>query len=93
MDVQRMTADELIAAGYRRVHWGRIENGLAPRGEMAKESLSASIAERLDSFIESWTDPRYGDSVSQSEALTSAIDQLDRAIDVVRSYIQGRYGA
>jgi len=42
---------------------------LRPRGPMKKESLGATILERLLSAHESWTNPEYGDNPSEKEVI------------------------
>jgi len=54
--------------GAVEIHLYDIENILKPRGgEMQKESLSAYVADKLDGLFESWTNPKYGDSVDKQE--------------------------
>jgi predicted esterase len=51
-----------IPEGAVRVHLYNFQNVLRPRGPLQKESLSESIYEKLQTYFESWTDEKYGDS-------------------------------
>lgn len=57
-----------IPKGAVLLHLYHPENILRPRGgKIQKESLSSRILEQLRSAYESWTDPRYGDSLTKEE--------------------------
>jgi len=67
MSFKLVEIDEL-PEGAVEVHLYNPKNVLRPRGGvMQKESLSAYIFDKLDYLIESWTDPKYGDSMDKQE--------------------------
>jgi len=71
-----------------QVHLYDFRNILMPRGTMQKESLSLYISEKLQSAFDSWTDPKYGDSLPKDvvlqkmykNLLTQVIDAWDEFI-------------
>lgn len=65
----KLTPINELPEGAVQVHMYPPELMLCPRGPMKKESLSLRIFEDLESTLESWTDPKYGDSISPEEAL------------------------
>jgi len=60
--VQVVTPDQ-IPDGAVRVHLYNVENVLRPRGHMKKESVGVYVKDSLDGAYESWTDPKYGDTI------------------------------
>jgi hypothetical protein len=61
---------------YKRVHLGRPDNSLNPRGPMEKESLSLIVFERLKSSFEHWTNPEYSDSLKPEEMVAMLEEQF-----------------
>ena len=62
-------------------HLYRSENLLRPRGgKLQKESLSLKILEQLRSSYESWSDPKYGDSLSKEELFTILAHNLSQEV-------------
>ena len=75
------TPDHVRDGGYRRVHFYSFQDVLKPRGEeLGKESLSAVILEHLRGAFNSWTDPRYSDSVSTLEAVPAIRQAAEAAL-------------
>jgi hypothetical protein len=57
-----------LPEGAVELHLYNIKNILRPRGGvMKKESLSAYLFYRLDYLIQTWSDPKYGDSIDKQE--------------------------
>lgn len=83
MNVRVLKPGEPIPEGAKRIHLYRFENMLRPRGGVAqKESLSLIIAEQLQTYFESWTDPEYGDSRPRGEVLAGLEQVLKEEVSV-----------
>ena len=76
-----------IPPGAIRVHLGNPETALIPRGSMAKNSLGETIAEKLLSSWDHWTDKEYSDNPHRDDLLNTLIEQahaeFDAAIEVL----------
>ena len=55
--------------GAVQVHLYNVNNMLRPRGSLEKESLSADIKDKLEWLFQTWTNPTYGDSIEEMDAL------------------------
>lgn len=66
-----------------QVHLYDPKNMLRPRGGiMQKESLSALIYEKLVRTEETWTDPKYGDCLSEYKVLKILRHNLDEEVQI-----------
>jgi len=75
-----------IPEGAKQIHFYKPENILRPRGGRAnKESLSLVIFEQLVSAYQSWTDPKYADSLTREEAIKAIKKNLDQEVDIAFS--------
>jgi hypothetical protein len=64
-----------------QVHLYNVKDVLRPRGSMEKESLGEYLTEKYEYLYETWTDPKFGDSVSKEEILVrlyqNAIEEVN----------------
>jgi len=74
-----------LPPGAVRIHLGRLETALFPRGPMMKNSVGEDLLCRLRATRDHWTDESYGDSVSQEEATESLVEQLRAEVERVIS--------
>lgn len=78
----RLPDDFIMPADAQRVHLYNFDNVLRPRsGRLEKESLSAAVLEHLRSAFNSWTDPRYGDSVTPAMALDKIVENAHEELE------------
>jgi hypothetical protein len=82
--ISQEEADRLILSGKaRRVHLYSYEDVLRPRGRsLDKESLSLYILEKLNSYFQSWTDPKYGDNPALEDLLKPLHDNLIEEVEL-----------
>lgn len=70
-----------IPKGAVLLHLYHPENLLRPRGgKLQKESLSLKILEVLRSTYESWSDPKYGDSLTKEELFALLARNLSQEV-------------
>lgn len=86
-DAQLVRVDK-IPPGMVQVHFGSPETTWKPRGSLQKNSLSADLLERLRSKLESWTDPKYGDSREKAEAAAILVEGLREETEAAISEFQ-----
>lgn len=68
MDLKLVEVTE-IPEDAERVHMYNARDMLRPRGTMEKESLGEYVKDRLHGAFESWTDPKYGDTIEPGLAM------------------------
>lgn len=79
-----------VPPGAVQVHMGKIETAYNPRGSLKKNSLSADLLERLQSDLEFWTDPKYGDSLEEEEAAEKLVAGLRAEVEIaIAEFISG----
>ena len=67
----------------KQLHIYSFRNILRPRGGLAqKESLSLYILEKLRSYYESWTNPKYADSKPEEEVLLQLKENLEQEVNI-----------
>lgn len=72
-----------LPEGAVQIHLYNPKNVLRPRGGvMQKESLSAYIFDRIDYLIETWTDPKYGDSMDKQEFSKLLFNNLQEEVNI-----------
>jgi hypothetical protein len=70
-----------LPKGAILLHLYHPENVLRPRGgKLQKESLSLKILENLRAAFESWTDPKYGDSLTKEELFSLLSRNLSQEV-------------
>jgi hypothetical protein len=79
-----------IPPGAVQVHFGTAATHWNPRGVLQKNSLSADLLERLEHAHESWTDDKYGDSLSSAEAAEVLVKGLRHNVEAaVEEFLSG----
>ena len=89
MTFRRLTKEEakdlqgkIDRGEIKEVHLYNPENILRPRGGvLQKESLGLTILEKLISYYESWTDPRYEDNPDENELLRIMQRNLSQEVE------------
>lgn len=64
----------------KQYHLYKIENVLKPQGSLRNESLSLHILEKMKDALESWTDPKYSDSVDVDTIADMIILNLQKEV-------------
>ena len=100
MTFRRLTKEEakdlqgkIDRGEIKEVHLYSLENILRPRGGvLQKESLSQTILEKLISYYESWTDPRYGDNPDENELLRTMERNLKQEVEIAwDAFMEGNW--
>jgi len=64
----------------KQIHLYNIDDVLKPQGSLRNESLSLAIIEKMKDAFESWTDPKYDDSVDKQTAIDMLMHNLEKEV-------------
>ena len=79
-NVRVLNKEKKIPDNAVQVHLYSVQDVLAPRGSLKKESLSEHILEALNSNYKSWTDEKMGDNPTKDDLVSLLKTNLDQEV-------------